>query len=197
MAMSAVTTRIGSAHGAVRALLVAMLSAFAFMACESLRVASDFDHAASFTGYHSFGWLPREDHGTANPLVAQRAHDAIQGELTAKGFSSAQDAASADFVVDFTIGSRERLDVHSYPEAYVAPGWWGYRDWWGYPYWGTQVDVRQYREGTLSIDVFDGKSHRPVWHGWVTKELTRSDIEHSEAPIRAAVAAVLAKFPPG
>jgi hypothetical protein len=36
-----------------------------------------------------------------------------------------------------------------------------------------------------------------VWHGWAKKELTRSDIENSEAPIRKAVAAILAKFPPG
>jgi len=52
-----------------------------------------------------------------------------------------------------------------------------------------------YREGTLSIDVFDAHTHRPVWHGWAKKELTREDQEHSEAPIRAAVAAVLAAFP--
>jgi hypothetical protein len=35
-----------------------------------------------------------------------------------------------------------------------------------------------------------------VWHGWARKELSRSDIEHSEEPIRKAVQAVLAKFPP-
>jgi hypothetical protein len=59
------------------------------------------------------------------------------------------------------------------------------------------LDVRQYREGTLSIDVFDAKTHRPVWHGWAKKELTRADIENSEGPIRKAVTAILAKFPPG
>lgn len=181
--------------GATWLLLAGGLCALALAACETLRVSSDFDHTASFAGYHSFAWLPREHHGTANPLVVQRAHDAIQAELTARGFSYRDDAAGADFVVDFTIGARERTDVQSYPSPYVGPGWWG-PGWWGYPYWGTQVDVRQYREGTLSIDVFDARSHRPVWHGWAAKELTRSDIEHSEAPIRAAVAAVLAKFPP-
>lgn len=173
----------------------AMLCACALAACESLRVASDFDHAASFAGYHSFAWLPREQHGSASPLIAQRAHDAIQAELTARGFTYSENAAAADFVIDLTIGSRERIDVQSYPSAYLGPGW-GYRGWWGYPYWGSQVDVRQYREGTLSIDVFDGRSHRPVWHGWARKDLTRSDIANSEAPIRAAVAAVLARFPP-
>lgn len=39
-------------------------------------------------------------------------------------------------------------------------------------------------------------NHRPVWHGWAKKELSQQDIEHSEQPIRTAVAAVLAKFPP-
>jgi hypothetical protein len=56
--------------------------------------------------------------------------------------------------------------------------------------------VRQYREGTLSIDVFDAHSHRPVWHGWAKKELTRNDMEHSAEAIRKAVDSVLAKFPP-
>jgi hypothetical protein len=58
------------------------------------------------------------------------------------------------------------------------------------------LDVRQYHEGTLSVDVFDTHTHRPVWHGWAKKELTRKDIENSAEPIRNAVAAVLAKFPP-
>jgi len=176
--------------------LLALVSGLALVACASLRVASDFDHTASFAGYRSFSWMPREHHGSANPLAVQRAHDAIEAELKTKGFNEVADPAAADFVVDFTIGSRERTEVSSYPAPYASEGWWGGRGWWGYPYWGGEVDVRQYREGTLSIDVFDGRSHRPVWHGWARKELTRSDIEHSEAPIRTAVAAVLAQFPP-
>jgi hypothetical protein len=66
----------------------------------------------------------------------------------------------------------------------------------GVPYWGTTVDVRQYREGTLSVDVFDAHRHRPVWHGWAKKELTRSDVENSTQAINKAVKAVLDEFPP-
>jgi hypothetical protein len=162
-----------------------------------MRVASNFDHTASFAGYHSFAWLPRaQPASSSNPLVRQRAHDATQAELIRKGFTYTDDAASADFVVDITMGSRERVDVRSYPPTYYGPGW-GYTGGWGTPYWGSTVDVRQYREGTLSIDVFDGRSHKPVWHGWASKDLTPSDLENSAAPIQAAVAAILAKFPPG
>jgi hypothetical protein len=166
------------------------------VACTTLRVGSDYDHNASFAGYHSFAWLPREHVDTHNPLVIQRARDAIQSELTQKGFVYLGDTAAPDFVVDFTIGARERTEIRSYPAPYADAWYWGYPGWWGYPYWGTDVDVRQYHEGTLSIDVFDARTHRPVWHGWAKKELRQSDIEHSEGPIREAVQAVLATFPP-
>lgn len=179
--------------------LYCLLTAAALLAsCTTMQVGSDYDRAVSFAGYHSFTIMQRDHTGVQNPLVPTRTEDAIRRELVSKGYTSAMDPSNADFTVDFTIGSKERTDVNSYPTPYAGAGWgWGGRGWWGGGYWGDDVDVRQYREGTLSVDVFDGKTHRPVWHGWAKKELTRKDIEQSEQPIQRAVAAVLAKFPPG
>jgi hypothetical protein len=166
--------------------------------CTTMSVGSDYDRAASFTQLRTFVIMQREHKDVQNPLVATRAEDAIREELLRRGYQQTNDRASADFAVDFTIGSKERTDVNAYPDPYVGGGWgWGRRDWWGGGYWGDNLDVRQYREGTLSIDVFDSRNHRPIWHGWAKKELTRADIENSEAPIRKAVTAILAKFPPG
>lgn len=172
--------------------------AIALAACTTLRVGSDHDPAASFSRYHTYVWmLPHTKlYESPNPLVVQRAHDAIQDALAAKGYELVSNTAEADFVVDFTIGSRERTDVHSYPAPYGGPWLRGGSYWWGTPYWGSDVDVRQYREGTISIDVFDARSHRPAWHGWARKELTRADLEHSAGSIREAVDSVLAQFPP-
>ncbi len=169
--------------------------------CATIKVGSDYDRSASFANYHSFTLMNRARHGpggVTNPLVVQRAEDAIKDEMSRKGYQLTADPAAADFTVDFTIGAQERTDVNSYPDPYVGMGWgWGRRGWWGGSYWGDNLDVRQYREGTLSIDVFDAHSHRPVWHGWAKKELSQKDIERSEEPIRKAVASVLAQFPPG
>jgi hypothetical protein len=182
----------------VFALLAAALTIIG--GCATVQVGSDYDRSANLANYHSFALMKREHHGTnaaTNPLVVQRAEDAIKAELQRKGYPLTTDSAAADFIVDFTIGSQERTDINSYPDPYVGPGWgWGRGGWWGGPYWGDNLDVRQYREGTLSIDIFDARTHRPVWHGWAKKELSRSDTEHSEEPIRKAVASVLAKFPP-
>jgi hypothetical protein len=123
-------------------------------------------------------------------LVARFARESIDAELKQKGFDLAVDPSMADFEVDFTIGAHDRLDVNAYPSVYRGP--WG----WGRGYYGDTIDIRQYREGTLAIDVFDGRTHQPVWTGRATKEVTRADQARSDGPIRAAAAAVLAQFPP-
>jgi Domain of unknown function (DUF4136) len=158
-----------------------------------LRVGSDYDRSATFRDYRTFTVMERERHDLENPLVAARVEDAIRADLRERGYVEASDPRVADFTVDFTVGSRERTDIATYPQPYAG---WGWGPWWGGPYWGDTVDVHQYREGTLSIDVFDAHSHRPVWHGWAKKELSDDDIEQSAGPVQHAVAAVLATFPP-
>jgi hypothetical protein len=160
--------------------------------CETLRTGSDYDHTATFTGLHSFTLMRRQHDQIRNPLVAQRTEDAIKADLLTRGYAYVEDPAKADFVVDFTLGSRERTDITTYPSPWGS-GWSG-AGWWGGPYWGNTIDVRQYTEGTLSIDIFDSQSHRPVWHGWAKKTLSQDDVDYSE--LNRAVSAVLEKFPP-
>ena len=187
------------AHTRPLARTIAVVAAGVLIAaCQTLRVGSDHDPSADFSRYHSFAWMPPHArlYGSRNPLVVQRAHDAIEAVLITKGYALASDPSGADFVVASTIGSRERTDVRSYPAPYAGPWMRSGRYWWGAPYWGSEVDVRQYREGTISVDIFDARTHRPVWHGWARKELTRSDIEHSAGSIRETVDSILMGFPP-
>ena len=161
---------------------------------------SDFDPSVSFAGYHSFAWIaehPMIIGATAgrqiNPMTEGRIMRAIEESLRSKGFEVIADAEQADFVVAFTIGARDEVQVTSYPTAYRCFHRGGY---WGGGYYGTDIDVRQYTEGRLSIDIFDRAEHRPVWHGWATKRITRKAEEDPEPVLREVVAAIMAKFPP-
>lgn len=190
---------ISGAEYTLRRAFAALAAALLLAGCAALRVDSDYDHHATFANYHRFAWLPRERFGTHNPLVVQHAREAILARLTAKGFTYVAEGQgpAADFIVDFTIGMKERLDVESYPLPYSGPWYPGYSGvWWGNSYWGSGLSVRNYRQGALSIDVFDARTHRPVWHGRARKFLSQADIDRSEAPIRQAVQSVLAGFPP-
>lgn len=161
----------------------------AVAACASTHVSTDYDHAARFSTFHTFALMVRPHPGSPNPLVAQHTYDAIRDALVRKGFTCVADPEAADFTVDFTVGARDRLDVSPYPWPYagaVRAGWWG-----------GQVDVRQYQEGMLAIDVFDAHSQKPVWHGSAKKEIVQSDVDHAEATIREVVTELFAAFPPG
>ena len=168
--------------------LFGLSATFLLASCATLQVGSDHDASATFANYHAFTLLQREHKGIPNPLVATRAEDDIKQELQRRGYTLAADPASADFVVDFSIGSQERMDINSYPAAYAGP--------WLSGGWGSDLNVRQYHEGTFGIDIFDAHTHRPVWHGWAKKELTQKDFEQPADPIGNAVSSVLAKFPP-
>lgn len=124
-----------------------------------------------------------------SPLLERRLKDAATNALTAQGYRLQYDPKRADFVVSFTLGAREAIRVDSYPAAYR--GAWG----WGARYY-QQVEVTNYTEGTLAIDLFDNKSREPVWHGRTTKTITSSDRKNPTSAITEIVSAILAEFPP-
>ena len=178
-------------------LLPAAALMLALAACSTLQVGSDYDRGANFFDYHSFAFMDRNhdrsDSAVRNPLVAQRVRDDIKAGLMRQGFT--YDPARPDFIVDFTVGFRERTDIQTYPQPFT--GWYGPGPgFWGGPYWGSGIDVQQYQEGTLSIDIFDARTHRPVWHGWAKKPLSESELNNSGMPLAEAVDSVLQKFPP-
>jgi hypothetical protein len=82
-------------------------------ACTTVQVGNDYDHAANFASYRTFTLMQREHQGIRNPLVAMRAEDDIKQELQRRGYTLAPGPESADFTVDFTLGSQERTDISS------------------------------------------------------------------------------------
>lgn len=187
-------------------LVGALFSLALVTGCASTFEASyDHDPANDFNKYQSFAWISKnpmkvgQTVGAVNPLLEPRISSALEKALVAKGYKYVIEPKNADFVVSFTIGSREEIRVDSYPSMSAGygmayPGHWG----WGSMYYGasTETSVRQYTEGMLAVDIFDVKDRRPVWHGVATKRISESDRDDAAATIKAAVDAILAGFPP-
>ncbi len=183
----------------VAVLLAAVLAA----GCAGVRAQSDFDPNARFESYRTFAWLnaepgslPREGAPEAgataihvDPLLKRRIAEAIETQLGARGFRRVADRDSADFVVTFTVGARDKVEVYSDPVVYG-----GYGGRYGGWYSGSNVSARTYTEGTLAVDIFDGKSHQAVWHGWATKRVSEST--NREQIVDQVVTAIMKKFPP-
>jgi len=176
-------------------------------ACAStFKATHDHDSSIDFSKYQTFAWIsknPMKVGQTAvvpNPLLEPRIMSALEMALVAKGYKWVGDAASADFVLSFTVGSREEIKVDTYPSMSAGYGGAYPSHWrWGGAYYGyssTETSVRQYTKGMLAVDIFDVEDRRPVWHGVASKTISESDRENRDETIKAAVDAILAGFPP-
>ena len=165
----------------------------------------DHDPGHDFAGYQTFAWISKNPMKVGqvvqepNPLLEPRIMAAVEATLVSRGYRQVGKPESADFVLSFTIGSREKISVDSYPSMSMGytrgyPAHWG----WGSAYYccQTETKVRQYTTGILAIDIFDVKEHRPVWHGAASKKISDKDRKDIDSTVQAAVDAILAGFPP-
>ena len=168
--------------------------------CATIRSGAHHDESASFDNYQSFAWIAEDpmilgdgNQQSISALAKKEIAQSLKNELSAKGFTYLQDREQADFVVAYTVGTRDRIVATSYPSAYQ--GMWGWHLYGRY-YYRTEVEHRTYTEGTLGVDIFDGKSKEPVWHGWASKSVTSADRNDPSPAIEKAVAAIIKRFPP-
>lgn len=172
----------------------------ALSGCATIKSGSHHDESASFDNYQSFSWVAEQplivgagDSPAVSPLSQKKIVDAIEAELTRKGFVRASNSEAADFELSYTVGTRDRIEATSYPSSYQ--GVWG-RHLYGRYYYESEVVHRMYTDGTLGVDVFDATTKQPVWHGWASKTISTSDRQDPAPSINKAVTALFSEFPP-
>ena len=177
--------------------LAAVLATVLLAGCAGFKVTDDYDPSADFSQYGGYAWLPRPDPTEAaavrpdDGLLRQRIERAVDESLSAKGLRRVESAADATLLVTEHISVEQKLRVNTTNYGY-GYGRWGY---YGGGYTDTTVD--QYEEGTLILDFIDAKTKQLVWRGMAQSRLKEmSTPEEREARVRAAVAAILEKYPP-
>jgi hypothetical protein len=144
--------------------------------CATARVTSDWDRDANFAAYKTFAWAenPQMRALQQNSLFDKRLRAAVDRQLAAKGLREVE--TGADVLVAYHAGISEKVDLQETGR------------------FGRNLNVRQYREGTLVLDIVDGRSKQLVWRGSAAGEMNRSD--GSAERLDKAVAKMLAEFPP-
>src|SRR5215472_5495983 len=173
----------GLLYGAFLGFAAASLSGCA------LQVRSDVNRTAFHAGQcHTFAFNGsfRTDNpmrGTvANPVNESRLRAAITSHMQTIGVQLAKE--NPDCLVGYGIGTNVVVDP-GYP---MGPYPWGFPyGGWGGPY--------VYREGMIGIDLYDAKTHEPLWHAQVDQNLYHATGADAEQKIDAAVAALFTHFP--
>jgi hypothetical protein len=189
----------------VLAVIAASLSV-ALTACETVSVRTDSAKDLSVTSCHTFAFANEHiaiDQGNAfsNPLNAERLRSAIQTNMSIRGMQEV-DRAQADCVVGYAMGTRQVLN--GYYGGWYGAGWggWGGRRGWGWgagwgccgPGWGWDgpwVD----NETRISLDIFDSKTHRPIWHATASQSVYELSGPAAVEKINLAASAIFSHFP--
>jgi len=162
--------------------------------CSTLSVNYDYDNTIDFKQYKTYAWIPvaQGAPGNArtaverNSLLDQRIRSAVDLQMSDRGF---QPSESPDLHVVYHIGLEDKVQVTD----------WGYRYsdyYWGYG--GRQIDVYNYKEGTLIVDVIEAESHNLIWRGSGTGvvDQTQRSPEEMQARFNEIMAEIMASFPP-
>ncbi|MBS0387999.1 MAG: DUF4136 domain-containing protein [Proteobacteria bacterium] len=181
---------------------LAVATALALLSGCALEARTDSDPRASVGSCHTYAFADsiesRPEAATAfgNPLNEKRLRDAIAAGLNAHGVSAATDSASADCLVGYAIGSRLAPDPASPRFSWgLGMGWggWGRRGF-GSLAWEAPYD---YREGRVTVNLYDAHSHQALWHAYVDVDVTGLTGADAEQRIKTVVDAIFKKYPAG
>jgi Domain of unknown function (DUF4136) len=178
--------------------VVAAAVAFGLSACNTVAVRTDYARDMSASVCHTYAFANEhvanadQPAAYANPLNAQRLREAVQANMSAKGIQEV-DRAVADCVVGYAMGSRQVFD--GYYGGYAG---WGFGGGWrgrgfggGWGYDGPWVE----NETRIAVDLFDAKSHKPIWHASASQSAYELAGPNAVEKIGLATAAIFAKFP--
>lgn len=164
-------------------------------------VETDYQVGYDFSQLKTFNVAESRQDVKENLIISPFTLGHVQATLAselAKRYQASQEGAAADFIVNFHVVVEEKIDPRSYNELY-GYGWYG-RGYYGYPrpfFYGMNSGVRVYEQGSLIVDIIDGKTNKPLWRGVSQKRLSRGLApERQREILSGAVTEVIAQFPP-
>jgi|SRR5438132_8545325 len=146
-------------------------------------VQTDFDHQANFAQYKTYSW---QEIKPGASLWDSRIKSAVNAQLEAKGL--AQVAGGGDIAIVAIKTSQTMRTLQTFYDGFGG-GW----RWRGF---GESTTTEQdYQEGTLVIDLYDGKTKQLIWRG-STESALSDKAEKNEKNLDKGVNKMFKNFPP-
>jgi hypothetical protein len=117
-------------------------------------VKTDYDRGANFGQYKTYSW---EKIQTQDPLWVDRIKNAVNGALTAKGWTPVDSGGDVSIMaMEIT---RNQQTLNTFYDGFGG----GWR--WGGGFGNATTTTDTYKVGTLVVDMFDTKTKDLIWRG--------------------------------
>jgi hypothetical protein len=155
----------------------------AFAACSSVSVVTDYDKTADFGKYKTFNVKrPNQLSADIDPeKVNKRNVDLIiqniKEQMLAKGYV---ESSEPDLWISFYVKVDTKQEVRATNYGFYGGSPYYYGPYYGYGVGTTDINVVEFTEGTLVIDLVDSKENKLVWQGVGKKTIQDHKIDHSD-----------------
>lgn len=173
-------------------LLALYISALA-PGCSPVSIKHDYDNEADFAALKTYAWMAAPANPATslraalerNSLLDKRLKESTDRLLAAKGYATSTE--NPDFLVQYHIGAEDKINVTDWGYGYGRYGRW----------YGGGVEVNQYKEGTLILDIVEAKSKQLMWRGFATTTIDpNASGEQRRKKLDEVMTKILAEFPP-
>lgn len=181
----------------MRKLITIVALATLTVSCSSIKVSHDFDKSANFGAYKTYALTPEAEQLPLDDINRRRILDAIATELAGKGLTKSD---NPDVWIDVNLRAEQKQSATATTSnpggAYYGYGR-GYRYGMGGGFSTTSINVENYVEGTLFVDMIEVAKKQLVWQGRAVKTIDPdASSEKREANINYAIKQIFTKYPP-
>jgi len=167
-------------------------------------IRTDAAPGVNFGEFHTFSFFTplSTDRAGFHSLVSRQLMYSTRREMEVRGFRFVEDPADADVLINFHAHVAEQIRVRSVPDPWVNRAYWNHRrgfydPWRGHSHWPShnRLDVDQFSEGRLSVDVVDRRQNMLVWEAVASKRLTQRTLNDLGPAMDDAVHEMFRRFP--
>jgi len=168
----------------IQTLVVSIAMFFCFTAASvGQQVKTDYDHNANVGQYKTYSW---EKIQTRDPLLVDRIKDAVNGALTAKGWTQVESGGDVSVVAMEITHNQQTLNTF-YDGFGGGWRWGGFGD--------ATTTTETYQVGSLVVDLFDAKTKNLIWRGSSSDTLS-NNADKNTKNLDKGVQKMFAHFPP-
>jgi hypothetical protein len=188
-----------------RRVLLGLFAALVLASCATgPNVRTSAAPGVDFASYRTFSFMTplSTDRAGFHTLVSQQIVASARREMEIRGFEFVANPDQADMLVNVHTHVADQLRVRSVPDPWMGSTYWHhrrgfYQPWPGHSRWPapSRVEVDQFSEGRLNIDLIDRSRNTLVWEGVATKRLSQRTMNDLGPAIDSAIHDVFGQFP--
>ena len=174
-------------------------------ACSTMKVTSDYDPFANFSGLRTFAWISDIQEKTGDPQIDEpildtHIREAVEIQLELQGFEK-RTVDPPNFLIGYHTAIDRKIEVRTINKVYSdfpGLGWDNFDNRFNiHGEENTETKVFEFDEGTLILDVVDPETKQLIWRGSAKAEIKYADNpEKRMERIKEAIRLILKNFPP-